>query len=148
MTPGRLLGVDYGDRRVGVALSDPTGSIASPLTVLPTPEAVAGLARLAAEHRAAAVIVGLPLKLDGSDSPATAKARAFADRLRAALKNVPVDLWDERFSTVTAEQALIEGGVRRERRKALVDGLAAQILLQHYLDARAPAPDPDGEDFP
>ena len=147
MIRGRLLGVDYGDRRVGVAVSDPTGILASPLTTLPAPQAAAGIARLAAEQRATGVIVGLPLKLDGSDSPATAKAREFADRLRARLA-IPVELWDERFSTVTAEQALIEGGVRRERRKELVDGLAAQVLLQHYLDAHAPPPAADDEYFP
>lgn len=142
----RILSLDVGEKRVGVALSDPTGTFASPLVVL---DAVASglmkeIAALCRAHDVDRVVIGLPLRLDGSEGPAAAKARAFAGKLGGSL-SLPIEFWDERLSTVTAERCLIEGGTRRADRKALVDKVAAQIVLQHYLDSR-PQPPPDGED--
>lgn len=139
----RVLGLDYGERRIGLALSDPSGTVATPWRVLTvdTPalavrEIVEGLAEKGVER----VVIGLPLRMDGGSGPAVDKARAFGDLLVAATR-VPVTYWDERFSTVSAQQALLEGGARRRRRKEVVDKLAAQIFLQHYLDAQAGLPD-------
>ncbi|MBN1269662.1 MAG: Holliday junction resolvase RuvX [Kiritimatiellae bacterium] len=140
----RILGIDLGDKRVGVALSDPTGIIAMPHSVIPhtgANQVILAVVDLCREQSVGKVVVGLPLNMDGSSGPAAQKAQAFAAKLRERLA-IPVEVWDERLSTRTAEQALIEGGTRRERRKALVDKVAAQVILQHYLDAHPGAEDP------
>lgn len=136
---GRWLGLDYGSRRIGVAVSDPTGTIASPLTTVENkgPAAViAALRRVAAETGAVGVVVGLPVRTSGQEGPEAGAAREFAARIEAALA-LPVRLWDERLTTASAERALIEGGVRRERRRDLIDRVAAQMMLQSFLDARS-----------
>lgn len=134
---GRILGLDYGTRRIGVALSDPLQLTAGPLTVLDAadPDLAEGLCRLVAEHEVELVVVGLPVGLDGGEGPAAAAARRFAAEVRGAVA-VPVELYDERFSTVTAERTLIEAGLRRERRKGTRDRVAAAVFLQAYLDGR------------
>ena len=145
----RILGIDPGEKRIGLALSDPTEFLATPLRVIEArgpAHAASEIAAACREHGVAAVVVGLPRRTDGTEGPSAQKAREFAERVRAAT-GLPVDLWDERFSTVTAQQALIEGGARRERRKELVDKLAAQIMLQNYLDARAAARGEGGPEF-
>ena len=139
---GRVLGVDFGTRRIGLALGDPTGTLASPYATLDARGGAAAVARACRETGAVRIVVGLPLRLDAGEGPAAEGARAFADELRRRV-DVPVELWDERFSTVTAERALIEGGARRARRRNVIDRLAAQVILQHYLDRCAggePAP--------
>ncbi len=138
----RVLGIDYGERRIGLALSDPTGTVATPLRVIQVQNpggVVRDILACVQEYKVDRLVVGLPMRMDGSLGPAAEKTRAFADRLKETAP-VPVEFWDERFSTVTAQQALIEGGTRRNKRKQLVDKLAAQILLQHYLDAQAGLP--------
>jgi putative holliday junction resolvase len=144
----RYLGLDVGDRRIGLALSDETATLASGL---PTFERVGprkdvkALAELARRHEVAEVVVGLPLRLDGSIGPQAQKILDFMEDLRGVLR-VPVVAWDERLTTVAAEEALIEGGVSRRDRKSLVDKVAAVIILQGYLDSRklaeAEAPKP------
>ena len=135
----RVLGLDLGARRIGVALSDETGTLASGL---PTLEAVGSrrdlntVAALVEKHAAGCVVVGLPLNLDGSSGPQAAKALSFVEGLRRRVR-VPVVTWDERLTTVAAHEAMIEAGVRRERRKRLVDQVAAVLILQGYLDARS-----------
>lgn len=140
----RVLGLDYGERRIGVAKSDPTGCFASPLCVLDarSPSLFRDIERLCREHDAVRIVLGLPLRMDGSEGPAAAAVRAFAGRLRAA-QPAPVEFWDERLSTISAERALLEDGARRGARRRLVDKVAAQIVLQHYLDSRTGA-DPGG----
>lgn len=134
---GRVIGVDHGERRIGLAISDPDGVLASPLKTVDVRDGdpVKAVAGVCAETGAERVVVGLPLHLDAREGASAEKARAFAEALRART-GVPVELWDERLTTVSAQKALIEGGVRRKRRKELVDGLAARIMLQHYLDSR------------
>ena len=139
---GRVLGVDHGERRIGLALGDPSGVLATPYDTIDANGGLATVARVCRETGATRIVVGLPLRLDAGEGPAAERARAFAEALRKRVA-VPVELWDERFSTVTAEKALIEGGTRRARRRQLVDRLAAQILLQHYLDSRAARADPN-----
>lgn len=144
---GRILGVDHGERRIGLAISDPDGVLASPLETVDVRggDPAAAVARVCEQQGAERVVVGLPLHLNAQEGASAEKARAFAEALRARTC-LPVELWDERLTTVTAQKALIEGGVRRKRRKELVDGLAARILLQHYLDSRPAAmPDPGEE---
>jgi putative holliday junction resolvase len=135
---GRVLALDVGSRRLGVAVSDPTGTVASPLVTLPrrAPAAdAAALARLAAEHDATTLVVGLPRSLGGGEGPAARAVRAYVDQLSAHLPGLRVELVDERLSTAAAERALIAGGVRRADRRAAVDQVAASLFLQVWLDA-------------
>ncbi len=134
----RVLAVDIGRKRIGIALSDPTGKIASPLTVIEAAEdieenvrRVADLARI---YGAELVVVGLPRTLRGTDEFAAQDASDFASRLAEAT-GLPVALWDERLTTAQAERALLEAGMRRERRRQQVDKVAAAVILQSYLDA-------------
>jgi len=140
----RILGLDPGAKRIGVALADPTGTLATPHAVLdasPRSRLAESLRSICEEQNVGRVVVGLPLRMDGGEGAAAETARAFAAWVEETL-GLPVDLWDERLSTVTAEQALIEGGARRARRREVADKIAAQIFLQHYLDSRAPWPPP------
>jgi putative Holliday junction resolvase len=135
---GRVLALDVGSRRLGVAVSDPTGTVASPLATVPrrTPaEDAQALASLAAEQDATVVVVGLPLTLAGRQGPAARAVRAYLDELRALLPGLDFRLADERLSTVAAERALVGGGVRRRRRRDVVDQVAASVFLQTWLDA-------------
>lgn len=136
----RVLGLDIGTRRIGVAVSDPLGVVASPYTVLPRAgdraadhRAVAGLV---AEVGAGRVVVGLPLSLNGRVGPAARQVLDEVEQLRTTLP-VPVECHDERLSTVTAERSLREAGTRASARKAVVDKVAAAVLLQSWLDGQA-----------
>jgi putative Holliday junction resolvase len=135
---GRVLAVDVGTRRLGVAVSDPTGTVASPLATLPrrTPaEDAEALAALAAEHAATTVVVGLPVTLAGREGPAARAVRAWVAELAPLLATLDFRLADERLSTVAAERALVGGGVRRRARREVVDQVAASVFLQTWLDA-------------
>jgi putative Holliday junction resolvase len=134
----RILGLDYGSRRIGVAVSDPLGLTAQPLPALPREgdrKDIAAIGRLAAGMEVTAVVVGLPLLLNGDEGPQAARARAFGERLSAEL-SLPVTMWDERLTTVQSERHLVDSGVRRERRKEIRDSLSAMFLLQSFLDLR------------
>jgi putative holliday junction resolvase len=136
---GRVLAVDVGTRRLGIAVSDPTGTVASPLATVPrrTPaEDAKALAALAGEHAATTVVVGLPVTLAGREGPAAKAVRAWLDELAALLPELDLQLTDERLSTVAAERALVGGGVRRRARREVVDQVAASVFLQTWLDAR------------
>jgi putative Holliday junction resolvase len=131
-----LIGIDVGERRVGLAASDPTGTIASPLrSVERGPRLWSELAQALAERQSQAVVVGLPRRLDGSEGPAAGAARRFAAEVGRRLR-VEVDFWDERLTTREAERSLIAQGVRRAGRRERVDAVAASLMLQAYLDAR------------
>ncbi len=132
----RILGLDVGDRTIGVALSDESATLASGLRTIRRAglkNDLRELAELARGREVGTVVVGLPRSLDGSEGPQARKVLAFVLALKAAV-TVPVVTWDERFKTVAAEHALIEGGVSRARRKELVDKVAAVLILQNYLD--------------
>jgi len=129
------IGVDVGDVRIGVARSDPSGLIATPVETVPRgPGDLARLRDIAAEEEAVEVVVGLPRSLSGGEGPAAAKVRAFADDLVAALTPLPVRLCDERLSTVTAEAVLRGQGKKGQKRRAVVDQAAAVVILQNALD--------------
>jgi putative Holliday junction resolvase len=133
-----VLAVDPGSKRVGIAVSDPTGTIAQPLTAIPAEPQVTLARRLtdvAREYEAKRIVVGLPTRLDGSQGPEAAAARALADELRAASR-LPVELVDERLTTAAAERSLIASGMRRQKRRANIDRVAAALLLQTHLDRR------------
>lgn len=137
---GRRLGVDVGEVRVGVALSDPSGLLASPLVTLDRDRRgradVDALAALVAEHEVVEVVVGLPRTLAGRHGPAAQSAQHYAEELATGLGDVPVRLVDERLTTVTAGRVLRERGVRGKRQRAVVDQAAAVEILQGWLDSR------------
>jgi len=130
--------VDSGSKRVGLAVSDPTGTIAQALATVPAEPhetLVTRLAGIAAQAGATKVVVGLPLRLDGSFGPEAKAARELADELRRATR-LPVELVDERLTTAAAEKSLLAGGVRRDKRRASIDRVAATLLLQSHLDRK------------
>lgn len=134
----RVLAVDPGSRRVGVAVSDPSGTIAQALVTVPAEphdtlaERLAGIAQ---EQDAGRIVVGLPRRLDGSEGPEAKSARLLADQLRLTAR-LPVELVDERLTTAQAERAMIEAGTRRGRRRESIDQVAATLLLQSHLDRK------------
>jgi putative Holliday junction resolvase len=133
----RFLGVDFGHKRIGLALSDESGTVASPLTYIDGGGMAATsreIARISAERKVGKIVVGLPLRLDGTRSEQTEHTLAFIVELQSAT-TIPVAKWDERLTSVQANRALLEGNVRRSERKEKIDKLAAQIMLQSYLDA-------------
>jgi len=144
------LGVDVGDVRIGVASCDPGGMIATPvMTLSASSSSIAQLVALAAEHDALEVVVGLPRSLSGGEGPAAQKVRTYAGRLAQALHPVPVRLVDERLTTVTAERVLRDRGKKGQRRRSVVDQVAAVQILQIALDGertsgRAPGETVDG----
>jgi putative Holliday junction resolvase len=132
----RVLGVDYGRVRLGLALSDEDGILASPLpTLARSRRDVDEIARLAREREVERVVVGLPLLMSGTDGTMAEEARAFAARI-ADRTRLPVDLLDERWTSSEAERAMLEGNLSRKRRKELRDGLSAVLILQAYLAGR------------
>jgi putative Holliday junction resolvase len=142
---GRRLGVDVGKVRVGVALCDPDGILATPLATVSrdmgaaadsVPADIAELVRLVREHEVVQVVVGLPVRLNGAEGPAAIDSRMYAERLASAVDPVPVVLADERMSTVVATRRLAERGVRGKRQRAVVDQAAAVEILQSWLDAQ------------
>ena len=135
---GRILALDVGDRRIGIALSDSLGMIATPHSVYTRvgygPD-VRHIQALCREAEAVLVVCGLPRNMDGSEGFQAEKVRAFAQQLEQT--GLTVVFQDERLSTVSAHQALIAGGMRREERKGTVDKVAAAVILQAYLDANS-----------
>jgi putative Holliday junction resolvase len=140
---GVRLGVDVGAVRVGVALSDPAGILATPLITLrrdPEKDAdIAELARIVADREVVEVIVGLPRMLSGRKGPAAIAAEDYAARLTTQVVPVPVRLFDERLTTVIATRVLADRGVRGKRQRAVVDQAAAVAILQSWLDAERSA---------
>jgi len=136
---GRVMALDLGEKRIGVAISDPTRTIARPLTVLPRTSrraVIAALRRLIAEYGVEEVVVGLPRSLSGAEGPQARWARREAQALASHLP-VPVTLWDERLSTATAEAYR---ALRGERSRAPIDAEAAAVILQDYLEAQRALP--------
>lgn len=133
------LGLDLGQRRVGVAVSDPLGSFAMPNATLEIPRGggfpLRCLLELIEKTGAEGIVVGLPMRLDGTSGPEAEAAEQFAADLRTKV-SMEVVLWDERLSSVEAERLLEEAGVRSKRRRAITDRVAAAVILQSFLDSR------------
>jgi putative Holliday junction resolvase len=140
------LGLDPGDARIGVARSDPTGFLATPLeTVRRGKGDLRRIARLADETDAVEVVVGLPRSLSGGEGPAAVKTRMWAGRLADVLSPLPVRLVDERLTTISAEAMLRDRGVKGQARRAVVDMAAAVVILQQALDTERATGMPPGE---
>lgn len=135
----RALGIDLGEARIGVAVSDDLGMLAHPLKTIVVKEVknpASAIAALAVEEKATAIVLGLPRNMDGSYGPAAEKTRAFAERLRAQTK-CQVILWDERMTTMAAQRSLHEAGRNAKQSRAVIDQVAAQVILQGWLDAQS-----------
>lgn len=132
----RILGVDYGTKRIGLAISDGLGLTAQPLDVVPRKDLVESLLRITQEYEVNRVVVGLPTALGGHEGQSAAGARELGEEI-ASLLDLDVDYVDERFTSRMAESALLEAGMRRRGRKEAVDKVAAAIILQTYLDSRS-----------
>jgi putative Holliday junction resolvase len=134
----RVMGLDVGERRIGVALSDPGCTLATPLTTIravPQEQALERIRRLVAEHDVVELVVGLPLTLRGEVGPQATLVQAFAAELERFL-TLPVALFDERLTSAAAEQMLRDLGVKPAKRKEQIDQVAAAIILQDFLDHR------------
>lgn len=138
----RLLGIDMGEKRIGIAVSDPGGVIARSDGHIERGAPAGTLERLralAAQYEAGEIVIGLPLNMNGSEGPSARAAREFAESLRRGL-GIPVALWDERLTTAEADSLMKSAGLSRRARAARVDGIAAQRILQSYLDCRGARP--------
>lgn len=133
--PGRVMAIDVGERRIGVALSDTTRLLASPFTtihVTPKVSRLQKITELIEEHEVTALVVGLPLTMSGEVGPQAEVVQTFVDELRAHL-TIPIHLVDERLTTVEAERMMVEMGIRRDRRREQIDAVAASIILRDFL---------------
>jgi putative Holliday junction resolvase len=133
----KALGIDLGDARIGVAASDDLGMLAHPLETIPAVKGdpIARILELASSRNAAAIVIGMPRNMDGSYGPAATKAKEFIEKIRArtSLQIIP---WDERLTTVAAQRSLQESGRNTRNQKSVIDQVAAQIILQGWLDAQ------------
>ncbi len=132
----RLLGIDYGSVRVGLALSDEIAMMAMPFETVENPKAIDRICMLVTEKQIGEIVLGMPRNMDGSYGPKAAEVRKFGDALTARV-GVPIRYWDERLTTLAVERLMAQAEMKRERRKQMVDQLAAQQILQSYLDAKA-----------
>ena len=134
----RIIGIDYGRARVGVAQSDPLGIFASPLETVPATKIIDYLQNLALQQTILKFVVGYPLNLDGSHAEAASDVDSFLKQLQKAFPAIPVALEDERFTSVLAHRAMIDGGMKKSQRrdKASVDKISAALILQAYLDKK------------
>ena len=135
----RVLGIDLGTKRIGIAASDRSGTIASPLTVLQRCGSQGGdhrnIAKIVIEEEAVAIVIGLPLNMDGSEGKAAQSARAEVERM-ATVVGVPVYVHDERLTTVAADRVMMEQNMNAQARRKVVDKWAAAVILQAWLDSR------------
>jgi len=134
----RILGIDYGKARVGVAVSDPLGIFASPLETVPTAKIIEYLQKYASSNSLVGLVVGYPMNLNGKKAEAAADVDVFLRQLARIFPEIPVTLEDERFTSVLAHRAMIDGGMKKSDRrdKMQVDKISAAIILQGYLDKR------------
>ncbi|WP_239617528.1 Holliday junction resolvase RuvX [Cohnella mopanensis] len=133
----RIMGLDYGERRIGVAMSDLFGWTAQGVEVIDqkvVADPMARIVELIKQYEVESIVVGLPKNMNGTVGPSGENCIAFAEKLKETL-SLPVQLWDERLTTVSAERTLLEADVSRRKRKLVIDKMAAAILLQSYLDS-------------
>ena len=138
MLDGRIMGLDIGDKTIGVAVSDLMGLTAQGVTTIKRvgkKKDIEAIKQIIAEKQVNKIVSGLPKNMNGTVGPQGEKVQKFCELLKEET-NLPIEFWDERLSTVAAERSLIEGNVRREKRKKVIDMLAAVIILQGYLDLK------------
>lgn len=135
---GRILSLDYGKKRTGIAVTDPLQLIANGLTTVATASLMDFLQNYVRCEEVERIVVGLPRQTNGADSENMNRVQAFVNRLRKVMPEIPVEFFDERFTSVLAHQAMLEGGLRKKVRqnKALVDEISATIILQGWMEAR------------
>ncbi len=135
---GRILSLDYGRKRTGVAVTDTLQLIANGLTTVPSAELLKFVTDYTQREPVERIVMGLPTQTNGEASENQQRVRAFTDRLRQALPHIPVEFFDERFTSVLAHRTMIDGGLRKKARrdKALVDEISATIILQSWMEAR------------
>ena len=138
----RSLGLDIGDRKTGVAISDPDGVLATPLTVIERrnqEDVIADIIKLVEQYKVECIVVGLPYSLDGHLTQQAMKVKDFTEKLQSVIASrspkINIQMWDERLSSVAAERLMIEAGTRKDKRKQHQDALAAAIILQGFLDS-------------
>ena len=137
------MGLDLGSKRIGVAISDESGVVATPLLTIirkGDTQDVKAIGEVISEYGVRGIVLGLPIDLEGKETPASRQVRQLALELERAL-GLPIRYWDERFSTVQAERVLISANMRRNRRKQVIDQVAATLILQTFLDAHCEAGD-------
>lgn len=134
----RIIGIDFGRKRIGLAVSDPLGIFASPLDTVPSANIIEYLQKYAQKESIVLFVVGMPINMNGAPSEAAADVQVFLKTLQKAFPATPVELEDERFTSVLAHRAMIDGGMKASRRrdKTEVDKISASIILQTYLDRR------------
>lgn len=133
---GRILSIDYGKKRTGLAVTDPMKIIANALTAVPTHELMDFLKDYVAREDVERIVIGKPVQPNGEPSENLKRVEQFVNRWRTAMPSVPIDYYDERFTSVIAHRAIIDGGVKKKRRrddKGLVDAVSATIILQDYM---------------
>jgi putative holliday junction resolvase len=138
-TVARIIGIDFGLKRTGLAWTDPLQIIATGLETVATDDLLPHLKRLLQKEKVEKIVLGMPTRLDGSDTDTTQPVLALKQKLEVAFPGIPVVLWDEQFSSKKAMQAMIQGGVSKKNRrdKALIDKVSATIILQDYLAANS-----------
>ena len=145
----RLLGLDVGDVRIGVAVSDPTGTVVEPLTTIQAGSraaAIENIAKLVEQEGIGEVVVGTPVSLDGEVGPQARKIRAFTDLLAERISK-PVRMWDESYSSAAADRIMRESGVGRRKKKGKRDSVAAAVILREYLQGTRSVDSPQPVDF-
>ncbi len=136
----RILGLDYGDKTIGVAVSDPFGWTAQGVEIIRRTneneykKSLSRIAELIAQYEVEKIVLGFPKNMDNTEGPRCEKTRAFKERLEKRFQNIPVILWDERMSTIAAERSLLEADMSRAKRKNVIDKMAAVHILQGFLD--------------
>ncbi len=136
----RILGIDYGDKNVGIAISDPTNTIASPLEIIRRDKeesikaTVRRIGEIITEYEVSKIVIGYPLNMDGSEGFRCEKTTMFKERLHRNFKKMPIHLWDERLSTIGATHSLIEANLNKCEQKEVIDKMAAVFILQGYME--------------
>jgi len=139
---GRLLAIDYGKKRTGIAVSDPLQIIANGLTTVKTSEIFDFLSNYLQKEEVSAIVVGLPKQMSGEMSENMQRVEVFVNKLKQIYSSIPIEYFDERFSSKMAHQAMIDGGLKKKDRqnKALVDEISATIILQGYMESKRMKP--------
>ncbi|MGL5683914.1 MAG: Holliday junction resolvase RuvX [Marinifilaceae bacterium] len=135
---GRILAIDYGKKRVGIAVTDPLGIIANGLETVPTPTLLEYLKKYCSQEKVDKFVVGHPKQMDNTDSESMKYIKPFLGNLKKQFPDIPIEMYDERFTSVLAHKALIEGGAKKKTRqnKELIDTMSATIILTSYLESK------------
>ncbi|NPA15368.1 MAG: Holliday junction resolvase RuvX [Deferribacteres bacterium] len=132
----RVLAIDYGRSKVGLAVSDPTGTISQPLSVVPAGRALEEVGRLVKELGVGLIVIGLPVNMNGTEGKMASEVREFADRLKGVVGDIDIVFWDERLTSFEAEELLKQAGLNWKKSKKKVDKIAASLILKSFLEKK------------